>query len=319
MSKANLRIKGREIVSRTTMETKRIMPIRMRRFVRDFSFILFTLVSNYLNNSDKRYHMGVLKVLSFPIRLMHRIPKVVLPSVLIWIPLIMFNALFVHVIARSQVFNWISFMQGMYSAEMWEKVLSFIVPYAALGILIILISLGINLFLKCTYVSIIQQSRRRKVSLSKAFSTAKSRFWSLVWTYFLLLVLYISAFIVLFIVFMVLALLGPVGVVLDVFLVLFVVVGLLASMVLIFLIDPIVVLEKKGGLEAIERSVNIVQKSFLQALVVIIASFLLIFFVEWLFMSIPGIGSSLSYLVRLFTMAYAMSIPATFYFVYKKK
>jgi hypothetical protein len=263
--------------------------------------------------------MGVLKVLSFPIRLMHRIPKVVLPSVLIWIPLILFNALFVHAIARSQVFNWISFMQGMYSAEMWEKVLSFIVPYAALGILIILISLGINLFLKCTYVSIIQQSRRRKVSLSKAFDVAKSRFLSLVWTYFLLLVMYGVALVVLFVLFVVLTFLGPLGIVLDMFLALFAIVALLVSLLLFFLIDPVVVLEKKSGEDAIKRSMVIVQKSFLQALVVIIAGFLLIFFVEWLFMSIPGIGSSLSYLVRLFTITYAMSIPATFYFVYKKK
>jgi len=124
--------------------------------------------------------MVVEEVIGHPLRLMMKQPKIVLPNVLSWIPTALINLIII--LAVADLIPYAGEFTGGYSPDMLIRIISIILPYILAIIPVIILSFLISVFIQGVYPSIIKQSFAKKVDLAVAFSVAKKRFWSMLWT-----------------------------------------------------------------------------------------------------------------------------------------
>lgn len=255
------------------------------------------------------------KVFEFSFGLFKREPKVVLPNVLTLIPSGLLSILILH--GAGMVGRWLNgrgIQELFTNPTLLFELIRAVLTYVIVAISILIASGLISILLLCLYSDVVRQAyTRKKILLTQAFSTAKSRFLPLLWTYFLELLIIGLIFGGLFG-------LGLIGGIIGI--VVAMIVGIiLILLVLIFFyeIPAIVVLENKSGIEAIRRSFSIGRRNFW--------SLVLIFFIVGIVLntvigslaSIPYVGFAVSILAGLFLNAWSSMIPALFYYEYEKK
>ncbi|MBI2971659.1 MAG: hypothetical protein HYY37_04555 [Candidatus Aenigmarchaeota archaeon] len=253
----------------------------------------------------------VLEVMEYAARIIRRYPKVVLPQVLAWIPTALFSLLFASGMAAfAKHFTMRSFTEALSNMQ---ATLNAVMPYLAAFAALMVFAVLVNTFINAAYPPLVQQAIRRKpVMLSAAFGTARERFLSLLWAYFLLITLVLVACVPL----VLLMLAGPLGVITAVIgIVALVFVAVLGS----WQLEPVVVIERQGGIQALRRSFGIARHAFWQALGVIALVVVIIMVVAAAFEAIPQVGYLLSLVAALFTSALAAITKTVFYYRHAKK
>jgi hypothetical protein len=255
--------------------------------------------------------MTIEKVLGFTFDLFKKEPKIVLPNVLTWIPAALLSLLILHAILRFGSFlSWQS-VQTLETKALWG-ILREIFVYVIIAIPIFILLVITNLLIISIYSDITKQFyTRRRISLIDAFSTAKLRMVSLLWTYFLESLILIGAIAGLLIVGM---FMGVIGFILS--FIVAIVVSILA-IVFFFETPAIVVVERKSGLKAIARSYEIGKRYFWSMFAVVLILTLCIGIVNVVMNSIPVVGRALFNLVNLFLATWIWITPASFYFEYE--
>lgn len=260
--------------------------------------------------------MAIEKVLEHTLDLVRRERKVVLPIVLIWIPYALFAIIALQAVFSVEQYMSLEGMQEILtdSVLLWQVIES-LLPYIAVSVPVIVLSFSISVFLSCVYAEITRQSyTQHRVSLSQSFSVAKSRFLSLLWTY-------IVEFLIMVLVFVALIALGVLGGTIG-GIVLAALIGIVSLVLfnLFFYETPaIVVLEGKGGLEAVKRSYEIGRRNLGSLFVVLLIVGIIAGTVKGGLGQIPYVGSILSTLSMLFLNTWYYMIPNVFYYEYEKR
>lgn len=266
--------------------------------------------------------MSMDKVLEFTFGLFKKEPKIVLPNILEWVPTALFLALILHgAWTFSKFLSLERIQQLLGTALFWELVKTALV-YVVIGIPILILFIIISILLDCVYSDITRQAySKKKIFLTKAFSVAKSRFLSLLWTYFLqflIVVLILSAFfgLGLFLIVIRIGIIGFIGLIL---LIILGAITVLLAFVFFYETPAIVVLENKSGLEAIRRSYSIARNNFWSLVAVMLIVFIVTGLVTSGLASIPYVGLIISSLAGLFLSTWNSMIPALFYYEYERE
>jgi hypothetical protein len=266
--------------------------------------------------------MTIGKVLKFGVWLMRKEPKIVIANTLNWIP----SALMMILLAQA-VIDLTGLADSISSAEAAGTVadmsiiydlFAIIAKYIVVAIPLIIARWVVDAFLRCTYVDITRQAySRRSIALGGAFSAAKSRFLSLLWTNVVQAVL-----ILIMIVGVVIASLIPSflfgslaifvlpigGIVLFVLIVL--------AVAFMYEVPAVVVLENRSGLDAVRRSYEITRANVWRTFAVILVMSIVIGVVNNALQRVPYVDSVLLMFAGLFLGTWKDMMPAVFYYEY---
>jgi hypothetical protein len=258
--------------------------------------------------------MSIEKVLEFSFGLFKKDLKVVLPNVLNLIPFALLHVLLFHSV---NVFSkWVSqgtFQQILSDITLFMKSIDGILFYVAMGISIVIASMIISLILLCVYSDITRQAyTKKKILLTKAFSVAKSKFLSLLWTCFLEFLIVILTLLLL----IPLAFIdGIVGVIFTITAGSFVI---FLYIIFFYETPAVVVFENKSGLEAIKRSYIIAKRNFWSLTVIVLIVGIIVNIILGSLASIPYIGIVFYSTAKLFLDTWMLMIPSIFYYEYEK-
>lgn len=257
--------------------------------------------------------MAMERVLEFSLGLFKRNPKVALPNVLNWIPSALLSILILQAASAVGAWNIQSVQQALGDTALLLDMLKTILAYAVIAIPIVIASAVVSSILACVYSDVARQAyTRRKVKLIGAFSIAKSRFLSLLWTYvleFLVVVLTFVALVGLGLV------VGATGILIAM---VFGVIAILLAVFFFYETPAVVVLENKSGLEAIKRSYEIARHNFWPLVIITLIVGIIASTVTSGLNNVPYVGFILSNVAGLFLGAWNSMTPALFYYEYEK-
>jgi hypothetical protein len=258
--------------------------------------------------------MSIEKVLEFSFGLFKRDPKVVLPNVLNWIP---FALLYMLLLQGANVFSkgvsLETFQQILSNRALFMKLIDRILFYVAMGISIVIASVIISLILLCVYSDITRQAyTKKKISLTKAFSVAKSKFLSLLWTCFLEFLIVILTLLLLIPLAFIDGIVGIIFTITAGFVVVFL------YIIFFYETPAVVVFENKSGLEAIKRSYIIAKRNFWSLTVIVLIVGIIVNIILRSLASIPYVGFILYNAAKLFLDTWRLMIPSLFYYEYEK-
>lgn len=253
----------------------------------------------------------VIEIVEQSVTIIKKNPKTALPYTLSWIPAAMLNL--IVLIAAMDLSGYLTPENIILTLRNIPLILKLIVPYLLASVPVIILMILVSIFLEAVYPFLVQQYfLKKRVLISVAFSPAKSRFLPLLWSYTLLFLLLIVAFIPL--VFLLFA--GLFGLLLAV--IGFFIIGITAALAY-WLLNTVVVLENLSGLKAIRRSFDISKRFFLQTVALVTILSIILIVVSLSFGSVPKIGFILSMIASLFTYSLFTISRTVFYYNYEKK
>ena len=266
--------------------------------------------------------MTIGKVLKFGPWLMRKEPKIIIANTLNWIP----AALMMMLLAQA-VIDLTGFADSVASAEavgavadisLVYELFAIIAKYIVVAIPLIIARWLVDAFLRCTYVDITRQAySKNSISLGDAFSAAKSRFLSLLWTNVvqaLLILIVVAGIVIVSLIPAVffgglVVMLLPIGAIL-------LVVAVLLAVAFMYEVPAVVVIENRSGLDAVRRSYEITRANIWRAFAVMFVLSVVIGVVNNVVQRVPYVDSILLLFAGLFLGTWRDMTPAVFYYEY---
>lgn len=249
----------------------------------------------------------VLDIIEYSFSLLKNRPKVLLPQVLGWIPAAFFGVIF--------YFAFLDAMKAGFSNPA-TTVISLMVKYAAPLVAAVILSYLVTAYIQVVYPDIVRQAFAGKnISLVRAFAAAKSRFWSMVWTDFLVMMLLILGILGIAGITALFSMLPPA---LSGVSSLVLIIAVLAVVVYIvpgfYMLSTAVTLENLSGLNAIKRSFALAEGRKLSIWGVVFLIVMFSFAISFI-QSIPVVGIFLALPANAIIMAWSMNASTTYYFM----
>ncbi|MCL4365590.1 hypothetical protein M1590_04695 [Candidatus Marsarchaeota archaeon] len=275
--------------------------------------------------------MDIFNIITYSINAIRKHPKFLLPTIIVTIlGTIAGLILAAYIITSPTLLHRATTLSDALSA--FPLVIQKIMPALAIFVVIFFF---IGAFVQGTYVMLCSKWRSKEVSIKWAFGATSSRYMDLL--LFSILIFAISA--ALIAIFLLpaayigfsafsggantppMVLLGTIFLMILLIL-LFAIAAVIVS-VFLFVSIPLILLKRRGPLQALKESYAICRKDFANILVLLIANAILIGAIEVvgsMFQVIPIIGTIIYIIISIFVSSYSQMIPTMYYIeIYKKK